>query len=72
MPIMSGFETIRRIRQHDNPAISNILIISISASVLEAEQQEALDAGANNVIGKPFDPNHLHEMIEKMLRKKYN
>ena len=72
MPIMSGFETIRRIRQHNNPAISNILIISISASVLEAEQQEALDAGANNVIGKPFDPNHLHEMIEKMLRKKYN
>lgn len=72
MPIMSGFETIRRIREHANPDIANILIISISASVLEAEQQEALEAGANKVIGKPFDPNHLHDMIKKLLRKRNN
>ncbi len=72
MPIMSGFETIRRIREHTNPDIANILIISISASVLEAEQQEALEAGANKVIGKPFDPNHLHAIIKKLLRKRNN
>ncbi|UIR55188.1 response regulator [Sphingobacterium sp. SRCM116780] len=72
MPVMSGFDTIRNIRNNPNPTISNMLIISISASVLEAEQQEAFDAGANEVIGKPFDPIQLHAVIEKLLLKKNN
>lgn len=70
MPVMSGFEAIRNIRENPDKKISETIIISISASVLEAEQQEALDAGANEVIGKPFDPIHLHNTIEKLLLPK--
>jgi CheY-like chemotaxis protein len=44
-------------------------IISISASVLQAEQQEALDAGANEVVGKPFDPIKLYKTIDTLLSK---
>lgn len=69
MPLMSGFEAIKVIRQHQNPAIAQMPIISISASVLKAEQQEALDAGANEVVGKPFDPIKLYKTIDTLLSK---
>ena len=69
MPLMSGFEAIKEIRQHPDPMIANMPIISISASVLKAEQQEALDAGANEVVGKPFDPIKLYKTIGSLLSK---
>jgi CheY-like chemotaxis protein len=69
MPLMSGFEAIKEIRRHVDPTIANMPIISISASVLKAEQQEALDAGANEVVGKPFDPIKLYKTIEALLSK---
>ncbi|MGE8428238.1 MAG: response regulator [Sphingobacterium sp.] len=69
MPLMSGFEAIKEIRRNTNPIIANMPIISISASVLQAEQQEALDAGANEVVGKPFDPIKLYKTIDTLLSK---
>ncbi|MNY34090.1 Sensory transduction protein regX3 [compost metagenome] len=69
MPLMSGFEAIKEIRRHPNPTIANMPIISISASVLKAEQQEAMDAGANEVVGKPFDPIKLYKTIDALLSK---
>lgn len=63
MPIMSGFEAIKEIRNHNDSIKRKIPIITISASVLEHEQEEAFQAGADEVIGKPFDPTELHEKI---------
>jgi len=50
--------------------ISSLPVISISASVLKSEQQEAYDIGADNVIGKPFDPIKLYAMIITVLEEK--
>lgn len=69
MPLMSGFEAIKEIRRNPDPITANMPIISISASVLQAEQQEALDAGANEVVGKPFDPIKLYKTIDALLSK---
>jgi signal transduction histidine kinase len=66
MPVMSGFEAIRLIRQDHREHIRKIPIISISASVLRKEQQEAYAAGADSVVGKPFDPVSLYEIIKTL------
>ncbi|MBP3943075.1 response regulator [Sphingobacteriaceae bacterium WQ 2009] len=67
MPILSGIEAIKQIRSLSDPAIRDIAIITISASVMLSEQQEALEIGADQVIGKPFDPLQLYAMIQKVL-----
>ncbi|WP_069659068.1 response regulator [Arcticibacter eurypsychrophilus] len=69
MPVMGGFEAIRKIRADISASISTIPIISLSAAVLDEEQQRALDAGANDIITKPFDLSVLHHKIKKWTRK---
>lgn len=70
MPIMSGFEAIKEIRNLDDPARRQIPIITISASIIEEEYSYALQVGANDFISKPFDPLILHKKIEDKIMSK--
>ena len=72
MPIMSGFEAIKEIKNHIIPEKHGIPIITISASVLEHEQAAAFQAGADGVIGKPFDPIELYQKIIQVTNKNKN
>ena len=62
MPVLDGFETSRRIRQ--DPNLSQIPIIAISASVLPEEQTLAEQAGCNAFLPKPIDFERLLDMIQ--------
>lgn len=66
MPEVDGYEATAYIRQ---TLKSNIPIIALSASTLEADERKCLDAGMNACISKPFDPNELCELILKLLKK---
>ncbi len=66
MPIMSGFEAIKQIRRSYHEHVRKIPIITISASVLEHEQEAAFEVGADEVIGKPFNPVELYNKIVKV------
>lgn len=68
MPVMSGFEAIKKIRSHSEEQAHHTPIITISASVLEHEQAAAFQVGADGVIGKPFDPIELYEKIIQVTR----
>jgi len=70
MPVMSGFEAIQEIKTHPNPQKAYTPIITISASVLQHEQAAAYEAGADSVIGKPFDPIDLYQKIDKLISKR--
>ncbi|MFZ4263378.1 response regulator [Sphingobacterium sp. HJSM2_6] len=72
MPIMSGFEAIKEIKNSSIPEKHGIPIITISASVLEHEQAAAYRAGADGVIGKPFDPIELYQKIVAVTTKNKN
>ncbi len=72
MPIMSGFEAIKEIKNSSLPEKHGIPIITISASVLEHEQAAAYRAGADGVIGKPFDPIELYQKIVAVTTKNKN
>lgn len=65
MPVMSGFEAITEIRNSIDPVLRKIPIITISASVMEHEQKAAFEVGADDVIGKPFNPIELYNKIVK-------
>jgi CheY-like chemotaxis protein len=67
MPGMDGYEVIRRIRK--NPEIPYIPIVLITA-YHNSGTIEGLDAGADDVISKPFDPQELLARVRSLLRLK--
>jgi CheY-like chemotaxis protein len=65
MPVMDGFEFIRKIRS--DSLLKDIYIIASSASVFEAEQCASIAAGANEFLPKPISADSLLEMIRSLL-----
>lgn len=63
MPVMDGLETTRQLRQR--PAYAHRPIIAMSANVGEADRAEALAAGMDDHIGKPFDLDDLVRCLQR-------
>jgi CheY-like chemotaxis protein len=67
MPEMSGYQTAKNIRVDFEEPKRSIPIISLSAASYDHEQQQAISAGMNDVLAKPFLPYELHEKMQKLL-----
>ena len=61
MPVMDGFEATRNIRL--NPKHHSTPIIALTAEVMEESQQRAEEAGMNDFVTKPFNPNVLYQAM---------
>jgi PAS domain S-box-containing protein len=64
MPILDGNEATRRIRSELNE--SNLPIVALTAGALVGERQRALDAGMNDFISKPLDPQALIRKVRRL------
>jgi two-component system KDP operon response regulator KdpE len=64
MPGMSGLEACRLIRDH-----SEIAIIMLTVRDSESDKVDALDAGADDYITKPFKTSELSARIRAVLRR---
>ncbi len=67
MPEMNGYQTAKKIRLDFDEPKRSVPIISLSAASFEHEQQEAIASGMNDVLGKPFQPDELQHMIQKLI-----
>jgi PAS domain S-box-containing protein len=67
MPILDGNETTRRIRGELN--LTLLPIVALTAGALVVERQRALDAGMNDFISKPFDPQALIRKVRRLVEK---
>ena len=63
MPIMDGFEATRRIR----PVRPDLPIIALSAAVMEADRNDAREAGMNDHLAKPIDTGKLYRTLARWL-----
>lgn len=68
MPEMNGYEAAKTIRVDFEEPKRSIPIISLSASSFGHEQEQALAAGMNDVLAKPFQPYQLHEKMSRLLK----
>jgi CheY-like chemotaxis protein len=68
MPVMSGYEATRIIREHNK----EIPIIALSAAAMVEDRQKVLDAGMNDHLGKPIDTGKLYETIAKYCNINFN
>lgn len=55
LPGMSGFDVARAVRADPDPGIAATPLLACSASVQAEVRLEALDAGCDAFLGKPFD-----------------
>lgn len=55
MPVMNGYEASKAIRRFEDPALSQIPIIALSANAFESDKQMSLESGMNEHLTKPID-----------------
>ena len=66
MPDMHGMEVIGFVRSHQ--AYRNIPIVVLTTKGEESSRAEALAAGANRYLTKPFDPRQLADVVGSLLK----
>ncbi|BAY28179.1 two-component hybrid sensor and regulator [Nostoc carneum NIES-2107] len=66
MPVMDGFELLRRIREQEK--LRSLKILVSSASVAQIDQQMSIDAGGDDFLAKPVQVNDLFRLLEKHLQ----
>ena len=61
MPVMDGIEATRAIRS--DPRFQDLPIIAMTANAMAADREKCLNAGMNDHIGKPIDPDELFSVL---------
>jgi CheY-like chemotaxis protein len=65
MPKMDGFSVMKSLKE--DPLTRSIPIIVVSAWLSGDHRQRALEAGAIDIVGKPYDPEALAKLIQNRL-----
>jgi len=66
MPDMHGMEVIDFVRKHQ--AYRDIPIVVLTTKGEESSRRDALAAGANRYLTKPFDPRQLADVVGSLLK----
>jgi response regulator RpfG family c-di-GMP phosphodiesterase len=69
MPVMNGYEAIKRIRSSADGR--QVKIVSVTASAFDEDRKIALEIGADDFLGKPFREEVLLEKIRMLLAVEY-
>jgi two-component system cell cycle response regulator len=68
LPDLPGVEVLRRLRE--DALTRHIPVIVVSSSTQESDRIEALEAGADDVFGKPYDDQLLLSRVRNLLRSR--
>jgi len=66
MPVMDGLEATRRIRAGEQQA--DIPIIALTAHAMTGDREKSLQAGMNDHVTKPLDPEELFNALVKWIK----
>jgi DNA-binding response OmpR family regulator len=66
LPYMDGFEIVALVRAR--PDWAAVPILMLTAKNTERDTVRALDAGANDFVSKPFQPNELLARVRRLIK----
>ena len=67
MPVMNGIDAAKEIRKLDDPALSQVPIIAMTANAFDEDVKTATDAGMNGFLAKPINVPKLMETLKDWL-----
>ncbi len=65
MPVMDGYEAVRRIKASEQS--TGIPLVAVTASAFDGDEERALEAGADGYLRKPFQPEDLYYALGRLL-----
>ncbi len=65
MPVMDGFEATAAIREWELDRDRRMPIVAVTAHAMEGDRQRCLDAGMDDYVSKPIDPDELEAAIAR-------
>jgi len=71
MPVMDGFETVRKIRAKEKQSQRRTVIIALTASTFEERKGEIIAAGCDDFVRKPFQEQILFDKMACYLGVRY-
>jgi two-component system, sensor histidine kinase and response regulator len=69
MPVMDGYEAVRRIRAQETG--TRVKIIALTASAFEEQQMSILEAGCDDLVCKPYQESMIFEKMALHLGTQY-
>ncbi|WP_158289961.1 PAS domain-containing hybrid sensor histidine kinase/response regulator [Ramlibacter sp. WS9] len=66
MPVMDGITSTREIRKL--PGFAGLPIVAMTANAMEQDRRRCMDAGMNDFLVKPIDPNELTSILLRWAR----
>ncbi|MCP4177034.1 MAG: transporter substrate-binding domain-containing protein [bacterium] len=70
MPVMDGFEATKKIRSNGKRNIENLPIIAMTANAMAGDREKSINAGMDDHITKPIDPEKLLQAMLKWIPDK--
>jgi CheY-like chemotaxis protein len=69
MPVMNGYEATKTIREFEQKIDDGrrVPIVAMTANAFNEDKKEALEAGMNAFVSKPFDINELLRVLDEMI-----
>jgi CheY-like chemotaxis protein len=68
MPNMDGYEASKQIRALEDKQKAAVPIVAVTANAFEEDRKNALDAGMNGHLAKPYDIPAMLETLKNLLR----
>lgn len=69
MPVMNGLTATKAIRSSNHPDAKTIPIVALSANAYDEDRIECINAGMNEHVAKPIEPDNLFGILKQMLNK---
>ena len=67
MPVMDGLTAMRRLREH--PDLQKTPVIAMTANAFAEDKAKCMEAGMNDFLTKPVDPDLFISTVSRWIRK---
>lgn len=67
MPVLDGFETIKRIREDTH--LAALPVLAVTAYAMRGDQERILNVGFDGYLSKPINATELERELERLLKK---